>query len=199
MGEQPAAANTRKPLPPRLLGSVEKPGGRDSIKGVFSPQTFTMAVANVCDGGCKRLRWRVQTFAGKEAVHCKDGCSALRGRLQCTAGTVAVHCGSGCSALRERLQCTASEMGKTGTEIASPILDKRTGRRDAPVVPLEISTEPIYLVILILFASGCKKTVKRAASLRKLPLYLRAHLMRTRLTPYAERIYSLTTTLSMPT
>ena len=72
-----------------------------------------------------------------------------------------MHCKYGCSALRERLQCTASEMGKTGTEIISPILDKRTGRRDAPVAPLEISTEPIYLVILVLFAaSGCKKKVK---------------------------------------
>ena len=47
----------------------------------------------------------------------------------------AVHCKDGCSALQERLQCTASEMGKTGTEIASPILDKRTRRRDAPVAP----------------------------------------------------------------
>ena len=28
-------------------------------------QTFTMAGANVYDGGCKRLRWRVQTFTGK--------------------------------------------------------------------------------------------------------------------------------------
>ena len=37
----------------------------------------------------------------------------------------AVHCEDGCSALQERLQCTASEMGKTGTEIANPILDKR--------------------------------------------------------------------------
>ena len=59
-------------------------------------QTFAMAVANVC--GEKR---------------------------QCTARTDAGHCKDGCSALRERLQCTASEMGKTGTEIASPILDKR--------------------------------------------------------------------------
>ena len=66
-------------------------------------QTFTMAVANVCDGGCKRLREK----------------------MQCTARADAVHCGSGCSALQERLQCTASEMGKTGTEIISPILDKR--------------------------------------------------------------------------
>ena len=95
---------------------------------IFSPQTFTMAVANVYDGGCKRLRERMQTFAVKRG-------SALQGRMQCTAGTVAVHCGDGCSALRERLQCTASEMGKTGTEIASPILDKRTERRDAPVAP----------------------------------------------------------------
>ena len=26
--------------------------------------------ANVCDGGCKRLQERLQTFEGKEAVHC---------------------------------------------------------------------------------------------------------------------------------
>ena len=54
-----------------------------------------MADANVCDGGCKRLQERLQTFAVKR-------CSALQGRMQCTAGTVAVHCGSGCSALRLR-------------------------------------------------------------------------------------------------
>ena len=62
--------------------------------------------ANVYDGGCKRLRWRLQTFAGKDANVCG-----------------------------EKRQCTASEMGKTGTEIASSILDKRTRRRDAPVAP----------------------------------------------------------------
>ena len=28
-------------------------------------QTFTMAGANVYNGGCKRLRWRMQTFTGK--------------------------------------------------------------------------------------------------------------------------------------
>ena len=39
----------------------------------------------------------------------------------------AVHCKDGCSALRERLQCTASEIGKTGTEIVSPILVQRKG------------------------------------------------------------------------
>ena len=80
--------------------------------------------ANVYDGGCKRLRWRLQTFAGKDANVCGE-------KRQCTARADAVHCGSGCSALRGRLQCTASETGKTDTEIASPILDKRTGRRDA--------------------------------------------------------------------
>ena len=51
----------------------------------------------------------------------------LNRKRQCTAGTDAVHCGDGCSALRERLQCTASEIGKTGTEIVSPILVQRKG------------------------------------------------------------------------
>ena len=48
---------------------------------------------------------------------------------QCTAMADAVHCRGGCSALRERLQCTASEMGKTGIVIASPVLNKRKGRK----------------------------------------------------------------------
>ena len=64
------------------------------------------------------------------------------------AGTDAVHCRGGCSALRERLQCTASEMGKTGTETFSPILDKRIGRRDSPHTghcsPLDTSAEPLH-------------------------------------------------------
>ena len=51
--------------------------------------------------------------------------SALQGRMQCTARTVAVHCGSGCSALRLR-------WGKTGTDVVSPILDKRKGRKGSP-------------------------------------------------------------------
>ena len=53
---------------------------------------------------------------------------AYREERQCTARADAVHCGSGCSALQGRLQCTASETGKWGTEITSPILDKRKGR-----------------------------------------------------------------------
>ena len=89
---------------------------------VSSHNLFT---ANVYDGGCKRLRWRLQTFAGKDANVCGE-------KRQCTARTDAVHCGDGCSALRERLQCTASEMGKTGTEIISPILDKRIARKGSP-------------------------------------------------------------------
>ena len=58
--------------------------------------------------------------------------SALQGRMQCTARTDAVHCKDRCSALRERLQCTASERGKTGTDVVSPILDKRKGRKGSP-------------------------------------------------------------------
>ena len=64
--------------------------------------------ANVYDGGCKRLRERMQTFAVKRG-----------------------------SALRGRLQCTTSEMLKTGVEIASPILDKRKGRKDSPFGSLQ--------------------------------------------------------------
>ena len=67
----------------------------------------------------------MQTFAMADANDCGKRGSALQGRMQCTARADAVHCKGGCSALRERLQCTASEMGKTGTEIISPILDKR--------------------------------------------------------------------------
>ena len=63
----------------------------------------------------------------------------MQGRMQCTAGAVAVHCGDGCSALHLR-------GGKTGTEIASPILDKRKGREKGLYMehcsPQEISAEP---------------------------------------------------------
>ena len=48
------------------------------------------------------------------------------------AGTVARTCGKRGSALQGRMQCTASEMGKTGTEIVSPILDKKREERHAP-------------------------------------------------------------------
>ena len=60
-----------------------------------------------------------------------------------------MHCGSGCSALQRRLQCTASEMEKTGTEKASPILDKKLGRKDGSTrdtlgLPQDIPAKPHY-------------------------------------------------------
>ena len=72
-------------------------------------------------------------------------------RMQCTARTDAVHCRGGCSALRERLQCTASEMEKTGTEKASPILDKKLGRKDGSTrdtlgLPQDISAKPLIII-----------------------------------------------------
>ena len=59
-------------------------------------------------------------------------CKALRGRLQSFAWADAKLCVGRCNALRWRMQSFASEMGKTGTEIVSPILDKRKGRVDSP-------------------------------------------------------------------
>ena len=52
--------------------------------------------------------------------------------MQCFAWTIAKLCVGRCNALRWRMQSFASEMGKTGTEIVSPILDKRKGRVDSP-------------------------------------------------------------------
>ena len=72
----------------------------------------------------------------------------LAGKVASTCVEDAVHCKDGCSALRERLQCTASEMGKTGTEIASPILDKRTRRRDAPVAPWKYLLSRIFTLYI---------------------------------------------------
>ena len=74
--------------------------------------------ASTCKDGCKYLQGRLHVLAWRVALY-------LRGRMQYTAWRDAVHCVEGCSALRERLQCTASEMGKRGSEIVSPILDKR--------------------------------------------------------------------------
>ena len=70
-------------------------------------------------------------------------------RMQCTARTDAVHCRGGCTALQRRLQCTASEKEKTGTEKASPILDKKLGRKDGSTrdtlgLPQDISAKPHY-------------------------------------------------------
>ena len=59
-------------------------------------------------------------------------CNALRGQMQSFALADAMLCVGRCNALRWRMQSFASEMGKTGTEIVSPILDKRKGRVDSP-------------------------------------------------------------------
>ena len=45
--------------------------------------------------------------------------------MQCFAWAIAKLCVGDCKALRGLMQSFASEMGKTGTEIVSPILDKR--------------------------------------------------------------------------
>ena len=53
-------------------------------------------------------------------------------------------CVGRCKALRGRMQSFASEMGKTGTEILSPILDKSKWWKDSPdgySSPQEISAE----------------------------------------------------------
>ena len=52
--------------------------------------------------------------------------------LQCFAWADAKLCDGTCNALRWRMQCFASEMGKTGTEIVSPIPDKIKWRKDSP-------------------------------------------------------------------
>ena len=52
--------------------------------------------------------------------------------MQCFAWADAKLCVGRCNALRWLMQSFASEMGKTGTEIVSPILDKRKGRVDSP-------------------------------------------------------------------
>ena len=68
-----------------------------------SMQSFAWTIAKLCVGDCKALRWLMQSFALADAMLCVGRCNALRWRMQ----------------------SFASEMGKTGTEIVSPILDKR--------------------------------------------------------------------------
>ena len=70
-----------------------------------------------------------QTFALADAMLCVGDCNALRWQMQCFALAVAMLCVGSCNALRWQMQCFASEIGKTGTEIVSHILDKRKGRK----------------------------------------------------------------------
>ena len=53
----------------KVIGlSGQTRGERDSTTDVFSPQTFTMADANVYDGGCKRLREKAHSFGESDPV-----------------------------------------------------------------------------------------------------------------------------------
>ena len=74
-----------------------------------------------------------QTFAGAVYNVCIRGCKRYLWRTHVFAFKV---------------DQIGPEMGKTGTEIVSPILDKRKGWRDTPHMghssPPDLSTEPIY-------------------------------------------------------
>ena len=81
---------------------------------------------------------------------CIGSCNPLRGRLQSSASTTAKLRAADCNALRWQLQSFASEMGKTGTEIVSPILIREKGgqtHHTGHCSPQEISAE-----LLVLFA-----------------------------------------------
>ena len=98
-------------------------------------------------------------------------CKALPGRLQSFAWAIAKLCVGGCKALRWLMQSFASEMGKTGTEIVSPILDKRKGRVDSPygalLPPKVISVGPV---------SAQNKTSLHAGRTKKRCLAVTRHL-----------------------
>ena len=86
--------------------------------------------ARTCGDGCTYLQGRLHVLAGTDARTCEDGCTYLRERLHVLAGTVARTCGDGCTYLQGQIfspQTFASEMGKTGAEIVSPVLDERKG------------------------------------------------------------------------
>ena len=112
-----------------------------------------------------------QTFAGADAKLCVGDCNALRWWMQCFALADAKLCVGRCNALRWRMQSFASEMGKTGTEIVSPILDKRKGRVDSPygalLPPKVISVGPV---------SAQNKTSLHAGRTKKRCLAVTRHL-----------------------
>ena len=45
-------------------------------------QSFALAVAKLCVGCCKALRWRLQSFALAVAKLCVGRCNALRRQMQ---------------------------------------------------------------------------------------------------------------------
>ena len=99
-------------------------------------------LASTCRGGRKYVQGWLQVLAGKVACVC-GGYSALQGRMQCTAGAVALHCRSGCTALQGRLHCTASETGKRDTEIVSPVLDKRKGKKTVAFLTAKFTSKNV--------------------------------------------------------
>ena len=74
------------------MGSVEKHGKGLLNEGASSTQTFALADAMLCVGGCNALRWRLQCFALAIAMLCVGDCNALRWRMQCFALTIAMLC-----------------------------------------------------------------------------------------------------------
>merc|ERR1740124_1058473 len=54
-----------------------------------------MEAATACDGGCNRIRWRLQPHAMEAATVCDGGCNPMLLGLQAGARTVAVTRGSG--------------------------------------------------------------------------------------------------------
>ena len=83
------------------MGSVEKHGKGLLNEGASSTQTFALADAMLCVGGCNALRWRLQCFALAVAMLCVGDCNALRWRLQCFALADAMLCVDDCNALCE--------------------------------------------------------------------------------------------------
>ena len=74
----------------------------------------------------------------------------VQGRSQVRAGMVASTCGKGCmcvcggcSALQGRMQCTASETGKRDTEIVSPVLDKRKGKKTVAFLTAKFTSKNV--------------------------------------------------------
>ena len=124
------------------------------------------SVRKTCEGDFK-----MKTPFPSECLR-ESQCKALRGRLQCFAWAIAKLCVDGCKALRGRMQCFASEMGKTGTEIVSPILDKRKGRVDSPYGALL----PPPKVISVGPVSAQNKTSLHAGRTKKRCLAVTRHL-----------------------
>ena len=97
----------------------------DLLKFMLIPTKFRLSPKK---GSVEKSWGRFLNEAYLRRTYLQGRMHVLAGKVASTSVENAVHCKDGCSALQEGLQCTASEMGKTGTEIASLILDRRKGR-----------------------------------------------------------------------